>query len=283
MKPSRFILALLLGYHLFSATPAIAWEEIKGEHFIVLMPKTDGFGRDVLSAAEKSYRDIATNLGYPRHSEFWIWDQRVKIYLHADKEAYLKITQEKGWSEGVADYANREIHSYLENPDLIGSIIPHEIAHLILRDFVGFGENIPVWLDEGVAQWAEQNEAKKSLKEKAAELFNKDSLLSLKDIFTLNIRWVAQQEKRLFLRSVKTKSGALTVLVLSPDVLVDVFYAAAGSLVDYLLGTFGAPRFADLCRELRDGKPVEEAIALAYPDHFKNTNDLEREWRKSLL
>lgn len=277
-----FFLIILLGSCAVTP-PAHAWQEIKGDHFIIYLAKDDSFGRDVLHAAEKAYQEIAANLGYPRTSEFWTWERRVKIYIHKDKADYLKATKEAEWSEGVADYVKREIHSYLRSKDLLYTTLPHEIAHLVLRDFVGFGPNIPVWLDEGVAQWAENDATKQTVKQRAADLFDKDNLLSLKDVFNMNIHWIAQQKKRLFLRWVKTKYDTPTVLVLSADVLVNTFYITSGSLVGYLLETFGASRFSDFCRELRDGKTVEEAIAIAYPDHFKNIAELENGWRRSLL
>jgi hypothetical protein len=277
-----FFLIVLLG-SCGVTRPAHAWQELKGEHFIIYLVNDDSFGRDVLRASEKAYQDIATNLGYPRTSEFWTWDRRVKIYLHKNKPDYIKASGMTEWSEGMADYAKREIHSYIGCQELLNTTLPHEIAHLILRDFVGFGDNIPVWLDEGVAQWAENDTTKMTVKQRAAELYDRDNLLSLKDIFSMNIRWIAQQKKRLFLRWVKTKYDTPTVLVLSADVLIDTFYITSGSLVGYLLETFGATRFSDFCRELRDGKTVEEAIAVAYPDHFKNIAELEAGWRESLL
>ncbi|MFC1621405.1 hypothetical protein ACFL2G_03775, partial [Candidatus Omnitrophota bacterium] len=126
------------------------WNELSGDHFFIYYTEDEGFAKELSDEAEMYYRNIATDLGYPRYSNFWLWDDRVKIYIYPDRSTYLKATNMPEWSSGMADYINRHIASYIRSKEFIDYILPHEIAHLIFRDFVGFKGEIPLWLDEGV-------------------------------------------------------------------------------------------------------------------------------------
>ena len=55
------------------------WKGLNGEHFIVYFIGEEKLAKEILDKAEVYYRNIATELGYPRYTEFWIWDKRVKI------------------------------------------------------------------------------------------------------------------------------------------------------------------------------------------------------------
>ena len=135
---------------------AKSWQELKGDHFIVFFIGEDKFAEEVLDNAEVYYKRIAFKLGYDRYSDFWTWDKRVNIYIYRDHNAYLKFSGQPDWSHGMADYTNKQILSYIWGKNFIESLLPHEIAHLVFRDFVGFKGEVPLWLDEGVAQWAEK-------------------------------------------------------------------------------------------------------------------------------
>ena len=36
------------------------------------------------------------------------------------------------------------------------SLLPHELGHIIFREFIGLESNCPSWLDEGVAMYQEK-------------------------------------------------------------------------------------------------------------------------------
>src|SRR3990167_5332979 len=131
------------------------WQQVKGDHFIVYYSKDAAMAKEVSKKAEIYYNKVATDLGYARHSNFWQWDKRVKIYLYATPEDFQKTTGQPAWSHGMASYMDKTIHAYETSEQFLESILPHEITHLIFRDFVGFEGQVPLWLDEGVAQWQE--------------------------------------------------------------------------------------------------------------------------------
>jgi hypothetical protein len=269
------------------------WQELKDEHFIVYYAPPDsgsglvsadtqataeGFARQVLFEGEKYYRRIATELGYARASEFWTWDKRVKIYIYRDRGTYLKSGDRPPWSEGLADYQKKSIYSFAGSASFVDSILPHEIAHLVFRDFIGLRDDIPLWLDEGVAQWAEEKK-QPQIRALARVMFQKDSLLTLDDMVKLDIRTIVHKNN-VYIRPTITRQGDRGVLFLTGDALVNSYYIEAASLVNFMVDKFGAIEFANFCRALRDGKSVEDSVRDVYYTHFRDMAEFELAWRK---
>lgn len=284
----RACAVVAIGAMLAAAGPACgqSWKEIKSDHFVIRYAPgsaADGgtdverFADEVAHLAEKYYARIAEDLGYPRHSEFWTWDNRVKILLYPDKPSYVTQGQNAAWSEGVANYTKREIASYAGSGRFLAHILPHEMAHLIFRDFVGFKGEIPLWLDEGVAQWSEEA-LRPEVKRIIAGMYNKDVLLTINDMMTIDVRRLGNQN--LFIRPVKTREGKEATMFLSPDALINTYYAQSASLVGFLIERYGSSDFASFCREIRDGKSVEDAVRSVYYSHIRSLEELETEWRK---
>ncbi len=178
------------------------------------------------------------------------------------------------------DYKKKQIVSYLWSKGFVDSLLPHEIAHLIFRDFVGFKGQVPLWLDEGVAQWAEEIKRKEAITI-AKQLFKNNGLISLDDMMKLDIRNMREKDK-VYIRSVRTKEGKRGVLFLSADNLVNTYYIQAVSLVQFLIDSYGSDTFSDFCRQLRDGKDLEEALRFAYPAYLRSLAELEDRWRQYL-
>jgi len=290
MKNFRLLVFLSIFFCTTAAARALDWQELKGEHFIVYFnpfeqgtpPQGAGidFAKEVLHKAELYYQRIASDLGYPRYSEFWTWDKRVRIFIYPDHKSYIKSTGYPEWSHGMAEYKTKEIVSYSLSETFMDSILPHEMTHLIFRDFVGFKGDIPLWLDEGVAQW-EEAEKREEIKSKIRELYDKDSILTVSDIMKLDIRNLKRMDG-LHIRPIITKKGEKGVLFLTSDNLLNTYYIQSVSLVGFLIQKYGSDSFAEFCRSLRDGKPVEQALTSAYPNHIHSLEEFEENWRKYL-
>lgn len=264
------------------AVPVAAedWQELGSDHFIIYYLRDADFAKDVARNAEKYYKKIAVGIGFPRYSEFWTWKNRVKIYIYLDHASYIKASEMPEWSHGMADYGKKKIMSYARSDIFVESVLPHEIAHLIFRDFVGFTGKIPLWLDEGVAQWSEDKK-KRAMKELAKMAYEEDQLLSLKDLTELDIMRLKEYDK-IHLRPTITKKGEPGVLIMDTDTLVSNFYLVSVSLIDFLIDRYGSERFGQFCRELKDEKSVEEALKFAYSTNLQSLNELEMKWRRSL-
>jgi len=236
---------------------ATDWQEEKGDHFIIYYQKDEPLIKEIKHKAEQYYTQIADDLGYARYSNFWQWERRAKIYVYPSLEEFQSQTGEKGWSHGLAVYSKREIYTYSAHEGFLDGILPHEITHLIFRDFVGLEGQVPVWLDEGIAQWEEPE--KRKLARKVA-------------------RWLVQHDKDYHLQDLT----ATDVRKLTDQMQVNYFYMQSVSVVDYLIRNFGGQRFTQFCRELRDGKKFNDALQAVYPS-IESIYVLDMRWRDDVM
>jgi hypothetical protein len=245
---------------LFFQTLAYAqvWKVDKGDHFIVYYVENEASARQVVRKAEYYYDKIASDLGYPRYSNFWQWDKRVKIYLHASPEEFQKATGQPSWSHGMASYLDKTIHAFNADEPFLNSVLPHEITHLIFRDFVGFEGQVPLWMDEGVAQWEETGK-RDHAKKFAKELVSRENVFNVRQLTRMDIRK-------------ETNAGK-----------VHLFYVQAVLLVDFLIAQYGASQFTAFCRGLRDGKTLDEALSSAYTGSIQSVDELDARWRSYAL
>jgi hypothetical protein len=132
------------------------------------------------------------------------------------------------------------------------------MTHLIFRDFVGFKGEVPLWLDEGVAQW-EEPAKRVYARQVAAYLVKENKAYSLAELTTMDIRGSKDEQA------------------------VHHFYMQSVSVVDFLVRTYGARTFTQFCRELRDGRTLAAALKAAYPESLSDLEKLEKAWGKYAL
>jgi hypothetical protein len=257
------------------------WKQLENDHSIVYFLQDETFAHQVSDKAELYYKQIADDLGYARNSNFWTWDNRVKIYIYPDRDSYSKAANMPAWSEGMADYTHRQIICYAWHEGFLDGLLPHEMTHLIFRDFVGFKGQVPVWLDEGVAQWEEPLK-REQVKAISKYLLNNGTLLCVEDMVNLDIRRV-QSNSIVHIHSILDKDQKRQFLSLNSDDLVRTYYIEAVSLVEFLIKQYGADNFTEFCRKLRDGKSFDEALGFAYPQNITSVDDLEKEWLKYVV
>ncbi len=229
------------------------WKELKGRHFVVRYEDDVSLARRVLHAAEGYYKAILDDLGFRRSDNFWLWENRAKITIYKDKHDFVSATGSPAWAAGKANYSNREIETFGSSDVFLKSRLPHELTHLIFRDFIGFDGEVPLWLDEGVAQW-EEKEGRDLKLSQVRKLQKTGSLIPLETFTDMDIRQV--------------KSSAR----------VQAFYAQAVSVVGYLITVGGKSKFTRLCRQLRDGKQLNEALRFTYPRTTRSIQALQVAW-----
>ena len=181
----------------------------------------------------------------------------------------------------MADYKNKRIISYAWGKGFLDSLLPHEMAHLIFRDFVGFKGEVPVWIDEGVAQWEEPFKREK-VKTASKYLLTNSMLFSVTDMVNLDIRKVSENSK-VSIYSICDKNGNRNFLSLNGNVVVNTYYIEAVSIVGFLIKHYGADNFTIFCRQLRDGKNLEESLSFAYPANITTIEELENAWLEYLV
>jgi hypothetical protein len=263
MKRFLFFLFFLLMWALTLEVYALAWQEIKGKHFVICYDSAAdrSIAEKMLWRAEDSYQKVASIIGYARYSKFWTWGDRVKIFLFSDHQRFLDQTRQPAWSRGGALHLpnsdERIIVSYLNQPNLYNEVLPHEIAHLVLLDFIGVQNTTPQWFSEGVAQLAEQDK-----KEKADVLMRLSARLNAYFPFEALASYDVVQEG----------DGQKAAF----------FYAQSVSMVDFLLKRFGSEKFGAWCRQIATGKGFDEAFRFVYGSSLASWKDFETKWLEDL-
>jgi len=254
-KLSVRVLILLLSFF-YTFAEADEWRIAKSTHFIVYYKEAkDSFINRAIETAEQYYDKIADDLGFRRY-DFWLWDKRAKIYIYNDLEDYQTATGQPDWSSGIALPKDKIIQTFPDAQGFFDRVLPHEMGHIIFREFVGFDNHaIPVWLDEGVASSRE------------CQRYAASSMLVKQAI--KNGKFIEMEELAKF-----------NPLGIKDDAAVSLFYAESISVVDYLLKEFGRDRFVLFCQTLRDKQDLERAVSYAYS--FSDIADLGRSWRKYL-
>ena len=254
MKIFRNSLIILL-LMLTPAWPGVSsslWQTKKSQHFVVYYQEApEDFVDELIARAEDYYNGIVDDLGF-RRMDFWSWDNRAKIYLYNNADGFHNDTQRSEWAGAVVSVNNRTIKTFVGQESFFDSILPHEMTHIIFREFIGAKASLPLWIDEGVAGSQEQSNLKTRL-EIARGLVAKEQYIKLdkfSEIYTLG------------------------------DITPYVFYSQAASLIVFLIKEQGREGFLDFSRALRDGADWKKAIASVY--HFSSLEEMEKEWIANL-
>jgi hypothetical protein len=251
-----FVMMLLSVVYAAAAEPG--WTELKVRHFRVYYTGADeAFAAQVAATAETDYARIATDLGFRRSDDFWLWEKRINLYIYSTREQFLRATHAPEWAEGQAVYSRREIASYQGCSSFINAVLPHELAHLILRDFIGFGNDIPLWLNEGIAQ-REETLGDDSMQRLTCALFVQSRLIPL------------------------VRLSAMTLAEVDASKRTMDFYAQSATLVSYLIDTHGRDEFRQLCGHIKDRKSFDDALKFTYPAALRSITELEEAWKEHL-
>lgn len=212
------------------------------------------FINKVIDNCERYYEKIADSLGFRRFN-FWLWENRAKLYIYDGAKEYQAATGEPSWSLGSVRPNDKVINTFVDAPYFFDTILPHEMGHIIFREFVGFkNQAIPLWLDEGVATYQEKERyalARKIVK----SALEKGIFMNLEGLYNFNPRQSSTEA-------------------------VGVFYSEAVSIVDFLIKEYGSDRFVLFCQYLRDKKDLPKALIASYP--LRSIQELEEEWIKFL-
>jgi len=251
---------LILSVLLFSACPARAAEEkwltTGSRHFLIYYRQApEGLLERVSRQSEEYYTRITEALGFTRYN-FWLGGNRARIYIYDSAEEYRKYSGQPVWSYGCVFIPDKKICSFSQGWDTFSSVLAHEIGHIIFHECLEMEKgSLPLWLDEGVACYAE-NPAR-------------------------------CREASVFLKAAHHKGGILTfdqlaafIPAAAGEESIRIFYAESSSVVGYLFEKFGRDNFADFCEEFKRGRDLDKALRSAYG--LAGSADLEKSWRRYL-
>ncbi|MFA6358178.1 MAG: hypothetical protein WCY09_05880 [Candidatus Omnitrophota bacterium] len=224
------------------------WNNIeKSKHFVIYYEEAPlEYINRLEQEAEHCYKNITSYLGLARF-DFWVWDNRCKIFLYPDAQKYLDTTGAAAWSRGHVQIAKKEISTYIWQEMFFDTILPHEIGHIIFRELVGYNKFLPLWLDEGVACMQEYE--------------SRDRLATAQCLVNLKLY---------------THFNELSKIKDSNVIIPFIFYNQSASIVDFLLRRFGRNKFIDFCRSLRDEDNWEQSLKGIYK--LKSLEELEKYW-----
>ena len=197
------------------------------------------------NALTRLYREAG--LDFPKH---------VQIFIYPDAE-YVKSAAQNlpDWTGGVAfpEYAVILTGISHDGLEWAEQVLPHELAHLATetRVFNCKGVALPTWLAEGISVYAEGGVQKEdqTLLEQAAAKGTLPPLRTLATGFAANAR------------------------------RANLAYSQSGSVVDFMIRTYGAEKLDALLEAVRLGTPAEEAIPTIYG---ADLDEIDRGWRESI-
>ncbi len=255
MKPLKFMfIFLFLPLIVFADNQP--WQVFKSTHFLISYKNAkESQLNELASRAEEYYNIITDDLGFNRFN-FWTWGNRARIYLFDSQEEYMKETGDPAWSAGQAQVGSKLIQTFITARGFLDNVLPHEMAHIIFREMVGFNNpGIPLWLEEGVSTFQERKAS--FLKTDLANKILRGNFLNLDDLNKVDVANLKATNE------------------------IEAFYTESFSLVKYLIVTFGKDRFVLFCQNLRDKRDLTRALVLTYS--FKDLQDFESSWKKYIL
>jgi len=227
-------------------------KELKSDHFILAYTaESDDSVYKIRDDAEYLFRKITEEFAVTR-SSLWAWEHRAKIYIAKDRQDYLARFNCPQWSSACVDYYNRVIYTY-PMQERFSSVLAHELTHIIFREYIGYNR-LPLWLDEGMASFMEQDQYQ------AASV----AVLTRQQIADASYIKFAQINS-IYSLSNSTETGA--------------FYTQAFSMVNFLIKRFSRDDFARFLSLLKSGQSLEQALRRAYPV-MPDTKSFEDAWKK---
>jgi hypothetical protein len=253
MKVLLFAGLLLLSNISFADDNQNAWQQMKGQDFIIYYRADvpDDFVQATMDTAEDELKRVTDNLGII-HGTNWSGDKEIKIYIYTDRNDFVKSGGQALWAHGVAFARAKTIKLYPDAAGFFDTILPHELGHIIFRDYIGFSAVLPLWFEEGVAIY--QEKAKRLGSNKTVkEAIKNNQFIPLSQLTGV----------RLYKNSNKG--------------VVDLFYSESASVVYYMITESGWQEFYMLCEELKNNTPFQEALHKVYLK-YNTIDELNDSW-----
>lgn len=252
-RPMSLIFFVLVLFFLLSSAGAEgeSWKKYDSRYFVIYYKNAPlDFVDNVSETAQELYEEIPRNLGFIRYKG-WMTDERAAIYIYDDQQEYQAHAKNMEWSAGQAIVAQKEIRTFPSAAGFFDSTLPHELAHIIFREFIG-NTPVPVWLDEGVAMY--QEKAKRwGANKVVGQAIKKGQFIPLSQLTAQRLSQEKDKE------------------------IINIFYAESASIVYYMVVELGEARFENFCRKLSQGINFEQALDENY-GRFRNIEDLNDRW-----
>jgi hypothetical protein len=183
-------------------------------------------------------------------------DFPVKVFRYASAEDMQKASfYSKDAPKGIVTLGEVPFSdTALVSADYEASdVLRHELAHIVVRQAVkGPFSNIPAWLDEGTAVYA-QSQPLAGEEQALQAAVRSDNVLSVR--------------------------GMTSSSLARSSTNVSLFYGEAGSVVSFLVDTGGKEKYAQLFAVLKEGTTIDKALQSVYGF---DEDGLDNAWRESI-
>ena len=209
----------------------------------------ESFARELMDAAQQALLRLASDTGAELESP-------AEIYIYAKSEdlrGAMIFPQE--WTGGVA-YTRFSTIAIGISPDTLDwgkRAMTHELTHLVIHQVVFNPYNdLPTWLDEGLAMYAEG---------------------SLEPVFANLLARAMKEDSLITVRSLSSPFSAYA----EESALA---YAQSYSLLDFIINNYGQTQMLELLNTFSEGSGYDEALQKVYGLDMDGLNEL---WRSYIM
>lgn len=260
--PTRFLLIVLASLNLAAGagaagvstpTAACVWHLKASPHFDIFHESAWSPG-SVSLEMEKMYSFMRLNLAMFAP---WMVKEKTKIYIYSGQQSYLAGEfKPPRWSKGLAYSAQKTIVVYdTGDIDKLKAVIAHELTHLYFEGY--FAEKLkypPQWLNEGLAVYME------------------DAAVSGEGSWAEALAYFPGERRFPFAKFFSLKIDQLT-----GDSRIADWYLQSFGTVMYLYRPYTRLQFQGLCRALRSGEKLEDALWRGY--RIRGPEDFANKWQ----
>jgi tetratricopeptide (TPR) repeat protein len=141
----------------WSRVEAGEWQTLDTAHFRI-RHRNAAAAKRVGEAAEAWFERIMTTFELDRGA----WKERADVFIYPDKESYRKEFNGSEWSGGMTQVrieggriTRQRFGTWQTSADLLTSVLPHELTHLVVHSMLKYEGRVPLALHEGIAVWME--------------------------------------------------------------------------------------------------------------------------------
>jgi hypothetical protein len=224
------------------------WDSLtEGQITIYCYQDDEDLVNELMDAAQEALARLSEDTGA-------VLEKPAQLYIYAssaDLQGAMIHPQE--WTGGVA-YTRHGIIAIGISPSIVDwgkRAISHELAHLVIHQVTLNPYNdLPTWLDEGLARYAEGEMASEDISALERAIDN-DSLISVPSLCSPFSAYAN---------------------------LATLGYAQSYSLVEYLISSYGQPRMLELLNIFSQGSDYDTALEAVYGFDMDTLDSLWREY-----
>lgn len=207
---------------------------------------SEAFAQGILDTADESLGRISESMGVPR-------PEAISLFVYPDAQSVRDaLVYSSEWAGGVAfpDYGITILGIAPGQDEWQNQVVPHELAHLVVGTvtFNCYGVDLPTWLNEGLARFAE-------------------NYVSPYDLEQLDL---ALAEERL--PSLRSQANGFSAYGGSAS----LSYTQGHIVVKYLIDEYGAEKMNELLNTVQEGSQIDDALEQVYGF---DTDGLDAQWR----